>query len=162
MRLSIIVAMAANRVIGRDNQLPWHLPADLKHFKQLTTGKPILMGRKTWESIGRPLPERTNIVITRDTDYTAAGCVVVHSIDAALRAAGHNDEVMVIGGSELYRQVLPQATTIYLTRVHADIQGDAVFPEIDESEWREVERIDCEPDEKNTHAYSFITLQRVA
>jgi dihydrofolate reductase len=161
MRLSIVVAMAANRVIGRDNQLPWHLPADLKHFKQLTTGKPILMGRKTWESIGRPLPERTNIVITRDTDYTAAGCVVVHSIDAALRAAGHNDEVMVIGGSELYRQVLPQVTTIYLTRVHADIEGDTVFPEIDESEWREVERIDCEPDEKNAYAYSFITLERV-
>ena len=162
MRLSIVVAMAANRVIGRDNRLPWHLPADLKHFRQLTTGKPILMGRKTWESIGRPLPERTNIVITRDTDYAAAGCVVVHSIDAALRAAGHNDEVMVIGGSELYRQVLPQVTTIYLTRVHADIEGDAVFPEIDESEWREVERTDCVPDEKNAHAYSFITLERVA
>jgi dihydrofolate reductase len=162
MRLSIVVAMAANRVIGRDNQLPWHLPADLKHFKQLTTGKPILMGRKTWESIGRPLPERTNIVITRDTGYTAAGCVVVHSFDAALRAAGHNDEVMVIGGSELYRQVLPQVTTIYLTRVHAEIEGDAVFPEIDASEWREVERTDCEPDEKNAYAYSFITLQRVA
>jgi dihydrofolate reductase len=162
MRLSIVVAMAANRVIGRDNQLPWHLPADLKHFKQLTTGKPILMGRKTWESIGRPLPERTNIVITRDTGYTAAGCVVVHSIDAALRAVGHNDEVMVIGGSELYRQVLPQVTTIYLTRVYADIEGDAVFPEIDASEWREVERTDCEPDEKNAYAYSFITLERVA
>ena len=161
MKLSIIVAMAANGVIGRGNQLPWHLPADLKHFKQLTTGKPILMGRKTWESIGRPLPERTNIVITRDTDYTAAGCVVVHSLEAALRAAEHNDEVMVIGGSELYRQVLPEVSTIYLTRVHADIDGDAFFPKLDESEWREAERTDCEPDKKNAHAYSFITLQRV-
>lgn len=161
MKLSIVVAMAANHVIGRDNQLPWHLPADLKHFKQLTTGKPILMGRKTWESIGRPLPERTSIVITRDPDYTAAGCVVVHSIDAALRAAEHHDEVMVIGGSELYRQVLPQVSTIYLTRVHADIEGDAVFPKLDDSEWREVERTDCEPDENNAHVYSFITLERV-
>ncbi|MFV1973168.1 MAG: type 3 dihydrofolate reductase [Thiohalobacterales bacterium] len=161
MKLSIVVAMAANHVIGRDNQLPWHLPADLKHFKQLTTGKPILMGRKTWESIGRPLPERTSIVITSDPDYTAAGCVVVHSIDAALRAAEHHDEVMVIGGSELYRQVLPQVSTIYLTRVHADIEGDAVFPKLDDSEWREVERTDCEPDENNAHVYSFITLERV-
>jgi dihydrofolate reductase len=161
MKLSIVVAMAANCVIGRDNQLPWHLPADLKHFKQLTTGKPILMGRKTWESIGRPLPERTNIVITRDTDYTAAGCVVVHSLEAALRAVEHNEEAMVIGGSELYRQVLPEVSTIYLTRVHADIEGDTFFPELGDSEWREVERIDCEPDENNTHACSFITLERV-
>ena len=161
MKLSIIVAMTADRVIGRDNQLPWHLPADLKHFKQLTTGKPILMGRKTWESIGRPLPERTNIVITRDTGYTAAGCVVVHSLEAALRAAKHNQEIMVIGGSELYCQVLPEVSTIYLTQVHADVEGDAIFPEIDAREWREVERIDCESDEKNSHAYSFVTLERV-
>jgi len=161
MKLSIVVAMAANGVIGRDNQLPWHLPTDLKHFKQLTTGKPILMGRKTWESIGRPLPERTNIVITRDPDYQAAGCVVVHSIDAALRAVEHHKEAMVIGGSELYRQVLPDVSTIYLTRVHADIEGDAVFPELDAGEWREVERTDCEPDENNALAYSFITLVRV-
>ncbi|MDH3900696.1 MAG: type 3 dihydrofolate reductase [Gammaproteobacteria bacterium] len=162
MKLSIVVAMAANGVIGRDNRLPWHLPADLKHFKQLTTGKPILMGRKTWESIGRPLPERTNIVITRDADYTAAGCIVVHSIEEALRAAEHSDEVMVIGGAELYRQILPEVSTIYLTRVHADTEGTTLFPELDESEWREVERIDCEPDERNAHAYSFITLERVA
>ena len=129
MKLSIVVAMADNRVIGQDNRLPWHLPADLKHFKQLTTGKPILMGRKTWESIGRPLPERTNIVITRDPDYQAAGCTVVHSVDAALRAAEPHSEVMVIGGAELYRQVLPEVSTIYLTQVHADVEGDTVFPE---------------------------------
>ena len=115
MKLSIIVAAAANGVIGRDNQLPWRLPADLRHFKQTTMGKPILMGRKTWESIGRPLPGRTNIVITRDSDYAAAGCVVVNSIDAALLAAGSQDEIMVIGGAELYRQVLPRTDTIYLT-----------------------------------------------
>ena len=162
MKLSIIVAMAANGVIGRDNQLPWHLPADLKHFRKLTTGKPILMGRKTWESIGRPLPERTSIVITRNRDYTAEGAVVVNSIEAALKAAAPNDEIMIIGGSELFRQVLPEVSTIYLTRVHADIEGTTFFPEPEESEWREVERIDHEPDEKNSYAYSFITLERVA
>ena len=162
MKISIVVAMAANRVIGRDKQLPWHLPADLKHFKETTMGKPILMGRKTWESIGRPLPGRTNIVITRDEDYVAPGCVVVHSIEAALQAAGEVDEVMVIGGAEFYRQVLPQADTIYLTRVHRGFEGDTRFPELDEAEWEEVGRIDCKADEKNPHAYSFIRLDRVS
>jgi len=161
MKVSIIVAMAANGVIGRDNQLPWHLPADLKHFRQTTMGKPILMGRKTWESIGRPLPGRTNIVITRDSAYSAAGCEVVTSIDAAITAAGEQDEVMVIGGAELYRQVLPYTDTIYLTRIHEVFEGDTRFPEIRNSEWHQVERIDCEADEKNTHDYSFIRLDRV-
>lgn len=162
MKISIIVAMAENRVIGRDNQLPWHLPADLKHFKATTLGKPILMGRKTWESIGRPLPERTNIVITRDENYTASGCVVVHSLDAALRAAEHHAEVMIIGGAELYRQVLPQADTLYLTLVHGEFEGDTRFPQWETDAWREVERIDHEADDRNPHAYSFITLERVA
>ena len=162
MKISIIVAMAENRVIGRDNQLPWHLPADLKHFKATTLGKPILMGRKTWESIGRPLPERTNIVITRDGNYTASGCVVVHSLDAALSAAEHHAEVMIIGGAELYRQVLPQADTLYLTLVHGEFEGDTRFPQWETDAWREVERIDHEADDRNPHAYSFITLERVA
>jgi dihydrofolate reductase len=162
MRISLVVAMAANGVIGRDNGLPWHLPADLQHFKRITMGKPILMGRKTWESIGRPLPGRTSIVITRDTGYVAPGCIVVHSIDAALQAAAdHADEAMVIGGAEFYRQVLPRADTLYLTRVHADFEGDTFFPEPDASEWREVERRDCEPDEKNPYRYSFIRLDRI-
>lgn len=161
MRMSLIVAMAANRVIGRDNRLPWHLPADLKHFRRLTLGKPVLMGRRTWESIGRPLPERTNIVITRDADYSAPGCVVVHSLEAALRAAGHHPEVMVIGGAELYRQALPQAGRIYLTEVHGNFEGDTFFPGLQAGAWREVERTDFEPDEKNSHAYSFVTLERV-
>ncbi|MDX2418241.1 MAG: type 3 dihydrofolate reductase [Xanthomonadales bacterium] len=161
MKISIIVAMAANGVIGRDNQLPWHLPADLKHFKQTTMGKPILMGRKTWESIGRPLPGRTNIVITRDSAYTAAGCEVVHSIDAAITAAGEQDEVMVIGGAELYRQVLPATDTIYLTRIHEAFEGDTRFPEMRDTEWHQVERVDFEADEKNSHGYSFIRLDRV-
>ena len=161
MKISIIVAMAANGVIGRDNQLPWHLPADLKHFKQTTMGKPILMGRKTWESIGRPLPGRLNIVITRDSTYSAAGCEVVNSIDAAITAAGERDEVMVIGGAELYRQVLPYTDTIYLTRIHEAFEGDTRFPEIRHTEWHQVERVDHEADEKNSHDYSFIRLERV-
>ncbi len=162
MKISIIVAMSTNRVIGRDNQLPWHLPADLKHFKQTTMGKPILMGRKTWESIGRPLPGRTNIVITRDENFEAPGCVVVHSIDSALQAAGQQDEIMVIGGADFYCQALPRADAIYLTLVHEDFEGDVFFPELDEAGWKEVERVDCEADDRNPHAYSFIRLDRVS
>ncbi|HYQ71818.1 MAG TPA: dihydrofolate reductase [Gammaproteobacteria bacterium] len=163
MRISIIVAMAANGVIGRDNGLPWHLPADLQHFKRITMGKPILMGRRTWESIGRPLPGRTSIVVTRDTGYAAPGCIVVHSVEAGLQAAeACADEVMVIGGAECYRQVLPLTDTLYLTRIHADFEGDTFFPVLDESEWREVGRSDCAPDEKNPYPYSFIRLERAA
>ena len=162
MKISIVVAMAANRVIGRDNRLPWHLPADLKHFRETTMGKPILMGRKTWESIGRPLPGRTSIVISRDTDYAAPGCVVVHSIEAALQAAGAQDEVMVIGGAELYRQVLARAGSIYLTLVHHDFEGDARFPRLDEAEWEEVGRVDCKADDANPYDYSFIRLGRAS
>ncbi|NNJ94224.1 MAG: type 3 dihydrofolate reductase [Halobacteria archaeon] len=162
MKISIIVAMADNRVIGHDNHLPWHLPADLKHFKATTMGKPIIMGRKTWESIGRPLPGRTNIVVTRDARYTADGCVVVHSVDAALQACSADEEVMVIGGAEFYRQVLPHASTLYLTLVHDRFDGDAFFPELDACEWREVDREDFDADADNPHAYSFIRMERVA
>ena len=162
MKISIVVAMAANHVIGNDNRLPWHLSADLKHFKAITMGKPIVMGRKTWESIGRPLPGRTNIVITRDHDYIADGCVVVHSIEGALAAASDHDEVMVIGGAEFYRQVLPRTSTIYLTRIHRGFAGDTVFPELDDDAWCEVGREDFEADADNPHAYSFIRLERVA
>jgi dihydrofolate reductase len=161
MKISIVVAMDTNGVIGRDNGLPWHLPADLQHFKRTTMGKPILMGRKTYESIGRPLPGRTNIVITRDTAYRAAGCVVVNSIDAALQAAGGQDEIMVIGGAEFYRQALPQTDTIYLTRIHATFSGDTFFPELKAADWREVERSDHAADSRNPHDYSFIRLDRV-
>jgi dihydrofolate reductase len=161
VKIAIVVAMADNRVIGRDNRLPWHLPADLRHFRQLTVGKPVLMGRKTHESIGRPLPERTNIVVTRDRSYEAPGCIVVHSIESALKAVGDREEVMVIGGMDFYRQLLPKADRLYLTLVHAAFEGDARFPELDEREWREVERMDCAPDEKNPWPYSFIRLERV-
>ena len=162
MKLSLIVAMADNHVIGHNNRLPWHLPADLKHFRAITLGKPVLMGRKTWESIGRPLPGRTNIVITRNADYLAADCVVVHSLDEALRAAGSAGEVMVIGGAELYRQALPQADTLYLTLVHGEFEGDTRFPDWRPDDWRETARIDHGPDDRNPHAYSFITLERIA
>ena len=162
MKLSVIVAMAANRVIGHENRLPWHLPADLQHFKATTLGKPVLMGRKTWESIGRPLPGRTNIVITRDTAYTAEGCVVAHSLGEAIQAAGEAEEIMIIGGAELYRQALPQTDRLYLTLVHGDFEGDTRFPEWQQDEWRETARIDHGADDKNPHAYSFITLERIA
>ena len=161
MKISIVVAMDTKGVIGRDNGLPWHLPADLQHFKRTTMGKPILMGRKTHESIGRPLPGRTNIVITRDTGYRAEGCVVVNSIDAALEAAGEQEEIMVIGGAEFYRQVLPRTDTIYLTRIHEIFTGDTFFPELNDADWREVERSDHAADEKNPHDYSFIRLDRM-
>jgi dihydrofolate reductase len=154
--------MADNRVIGHENRLPWHLPADLQHFKAITIGKPVLMGRKTWESIGRPLPGRTNIVITRDAGYIAEGCVVAHSLEEAVRAAGEVAEVMVIGGAQLYREALPLADTLYLTLVHAEFQGDTRFPEWRAEQWRETGRTDHEPDDRNPHAYSFITLERVA
>ena len=157
----MVVAMDTSGVIGRDNGLPWHLPADLQHFKRTTMGKPILMGRKTYESIGRPLPGRTNIVITRDTGYRAEGCVVVNSIEAALAVAGNQDEIMVIGGAEFYRQVLPRTDTIYLTRIHDSFDGDTCFPELNAADWREVERSDHAADEKNPHDYSFIRLDRV-
>jgi dihydrofolate reductase len=161
VRIAIVVAMDTNGLIGRDNGLPWHLPADLQHFKQITMGRPILMGRKTHESIGRPLPGRTNIVITRDAGYQAAGCVVVNSIDAALQAAGEQDEIMVIGGAEFYRQVLPRTDTIYLTRIHETFTGDTFFPELSAADWREVERSDQAADASNPHDYSFIRLERV-
>ena len=161
MKISMVVAMDTKGVIGRDNELPWHLPADLQHFKRTTMGKPILMGRKTHESIGRPLPGRTNIVITRDNGYRAAGCVVVNSIDAALEAAGEQDEIMVIGGAEFYRQVLPRTDTIYLTRIHESFDGDTRFPELNTADWREVERNDQVADAKNPHDYSFIRLDRI-
>jgi len=161
MKISMVVAMDTKGVIGRDNELPWHLPADLQHFRKTTMGKPILMGRKTHESIGRPLPGRTNIVITRDNGYRAAGCVVVNSIDAALEAAGEQDEIMVIGGAEFYRQVLPRTDTIYLTRIHESFDGDTRFPELNTADWREVERNDQVADAKNPHDYSFIRLDRI-
>jgi dihydrofolate reductase len=160
MRIALIVAMAENRVIGRNNQLPWHIPADLGHFKTLTMGKPIIMGRKTHESIGRPLPGRDNIVITADRLYQAEGCQVVHSIDQALQAAGSCEEAMIIGGANLYRQTLKDAGRLYLTLVKAEPQGDAWFPEIEPQQWREIEREAHKADQNNKYDYDFVVLDR--
>jgi len=159
--IAFVVAVAENGVIGRDNQLIWHLPADLRHFKELTLGHPIIMGRRTFESIGRPLPGRTNIVVTRHLDWQAKGCTTAYSVPTALELAQQSDEqVFVIGGAEIYRQALPAADTIYLTEVHHSFEGDVIFPEINHSEWRESTRERHEPDEKHAYAYSFVTLQR--
>ena len=161
-RIALIAAMTDDRVIGIENRLPWKLPADMKWFRQHTLGKPIVMGRKTFESFGsKPLPERLNIVITRDRNYRAEGAVVVHDIDEALAAAGDAEEVMIIGGASFYEQMLPQADRLYLTFVHADVKGDAWFPEFDRSQWREVFREDHEADEKNPYGYRFVILERV-
>ena len=160
MRVSLIAALAQNGVIGRDNQLPWRLRADLQHFKRLTMGKPIIMGRRTWESIGRALPGRTNIVVTRDTALRAEGGVVVHSIEQALEAAGNSDEVFIIGGANLYAQTLPLADRLYLTRVKAEVAGDSWFPELVPGEWREVRRDSIGADEHNEYACDFVVLER--
>ena len=160
--------MARNRVIGRDGGLPWRLSADLKHFKSVTMGKPVLMGRKTFESIhamlGGPLPGRSNIIITRDADYGAEGCLVVHGFEAAVRAAediAHNDgvdEIMVIGGAEIYARALGEADRLYLTEIDADIDGDAKFPQFDRTRWREISREDHPSGDAEALGYSFVTL----
>lgn len=139
-RLSLIVAMARNRVIGIENRLPWHLPEDLKHFKNLTMGHHIIMGRKTYESIGRPLPGRTTVIVSRDPGYTMAGCLVAHSLDAAVRMSEGDDEVFFVGGSSLYEQAMPLAERLYITEIQADYEGDAHFPEIDRTVWHETAR----------------------
>jgi dihydrofolate reductase len=151
--ITIIVATSKNKVIGDSNSLIWHLPADLKRFKELTTGNPIVMGRKTYESIGRPLPNRRNIIITRDVKYDVEGCEVVNSLEEALMIC--NNDCFIIGGGEIYRQSMSIADKIYLTLVHEDFEGDTEFPEIG-SEWKMVTSQDFEPDEKNKHKYSFI------
>jgi dihydrofolate reductase len=162
MKISLIVAMDRNRLIGRGNALPWHLPAELQHFKALTLGKPILMGRKTYESIGRPLPGRHNIVISRNPDFSAPGCTVVASVEAALAAAGDVEEVMVIGGAQLYAELLPRAQRIYLTRIEAEFDGDAWFPPLADATWQEVACSTQAADERNPYSYSFVTLERRA
>lgn len=158
--VSLIVAMAQNGVIGRDNTLPWRLPEDLKRFRAFTLGKPILMGRKTFESIGRPLPGRTNFVLTRDRGWSAAGVTVVHSVEAALAQAVGNEELVAIGGAEIYRLVLPFARRIYLTHVHADVPGDTFFPEFDAAQWADVECSVHPADERHAYPVTFMTLER--
>ena len=151
--------MARHGVIGKDNGLPWHLPADLKHFKATTLGKPILMGRKTYESIGKPLPGRTNIVLTRDASWSATGTVVVGTMAEALRVAGDAPELAVIGGAEVFRLFLPMARRLHLTRILADFDGDTFFPPLDAG-WIELDCRDYAPDAANAYAMQFVTLER--
>ena len=160
MRLALIAAMADGRVIGLDNGMPWHLPADLKHFRNLTVGKPVIMGRKTIESIGKALPKRRNIVVTRRSDFEMEGCEAAQSIDAAVDLVANEEEVMIIGGASIYEQTLERADILYLTYIHAHFDGDTHFPVVDETLWEETGREAFEPDEKNPHAYTFVTLQR--
>jgi dihydrofolate reductase len=159
--ISIIVAVAENGVIGSDNRLPWHLPDDLQRFKALSLGKPIVMGRRTFDSIGRPLPGRTNIVVSRQSGLAIQGTLVVHSLDEALRAAGAVPEIVVIGGAEIFRQVLPRTNTIHLTRVQARVAGDIFFPELDSAQWQESAVEHHAADERHQYAFSFVTLQRI-
>lgn len=162
MMLTAIAAMAENYTIGRHNQLPWHLPADLKHFKSITSGNTVLMGRKTFTSIGKPLPNRVNIVVTRDSDFQVAGCTVAPSIDKALEMAKNADtrEVFVIGGAEIYKQLLPKIDRIYLTIVHHEFDGDAYFPTLMPHEWKEISRERHPADVDNPYEYSFVMLER--
>ena len=159
--ISIIVATSANGVIGRGGNLPWHLSDDLKRFKQLTLGKPIVMGRKTFESIGRALPGRQNIVLTQQSEFVADNCDVVSSVGAAIAIAGDADEVIVIGGGEIYELFLPLAERIYMTRVHMDIDGDARFPELDDDQWQETSHSDHCAGESNDYAFTINVLERI-
>jgi dihydrofolate reductase len=160
MLISMIVAMAANRVIGADNKIPWRLPRDQQRFKTITMGKPIVMGRKTYDSIGRPLPGRHNIVVTQNPAYQAEGCTVVHSPEAALAAAGEVAEVVIIGGAYLYETFLPLSGRIYLTILDESFPGDVFFPELNGAEWQTTLAEVHEPDEKNAHRYQFLILDR--
>lgn len=156
MIISLIAAMGRNRVIGKDNSLPWKLPADMKRFRELTLGKPVVMGRKTFESIGKPLPNRKNIILTRDKNYRADGCIVVHSAKGALKAAEGAQEAMIIGGEQIFREFLPKASRMCLTFIGKDFEGDAYFPEYSKNEWKEVKREEHE----NDYEYAFVDLER--
>jgi len=163
MTIALIAALSENRVLGKDNELVWHLPKDMRWFKTKTMGYPVVMGRKTFESFGNPLPGRTNIVITRNPDYQAEGTIVVTSLDAALAEAAryHTDTIFVAGGAEIYRQALPLADTMYLTHVHAQVEGDAFFPEFSEVEWQPVATESVPADEKHAYPFDFVTWKRV-
>jgi len=157
--VSIIVAADENNIIGRDNDLIWHLPDDLKHFKELTTGHAIIMGRKTFESIGKPLPDRTSIIITRNPDHQVEGCVTVHSLQEALNAVEDDKESFIIGGEQIYRLALPMADRVYLTRVHHQFDGDRVFPNLGRG-WQEVSREAHPMDERHAYRFTFLTYER--
>jgi dihydrofolate reductase len=156
--ISFVVAMDENRAIGKDNDLPWYLPNDLKYFKKVTMGKPIVMGRKTYESIGKPLPGRENIVLTRDGNYKAEGITVVHSVDEVLQK---EEEICVIGGSEVFKLFLPVADRLYITEIHETFEADTYFPELNENEWKEVSREPGIIDEKNKYTHDFVVYEKI-
>ena len=158
-RVSIIVAMARNRVIGRDGQLPWHIPEDLKRFKQLTMGHHIVMGRKTWDSLGRLLPGRRHVIVSRQPDYRVPGAQIVRSLDTAIAACAGDEEIFIIGGGEIYRQALTLTDRIYLTQVALDAEGDTAFPELQPQNWKEAAR-EHKVDPASGIEYVFLTLQR--
>jgi len=160
-RLSIIVAMARNRVIGANNAIPWHLPAELGMFKAITMGHHIIMGRNTWESIGRLLPGRTTVIVTRRRDFCVPGAIVADSLDAALAACRNDDEVFVIGGAQLYAAALPRADRIYLTQVDADVEGDTLMPQFDLAQWRERSAQAFSADDKNPYDYKLTVFERI-
>jgi dihydrofolate reductase len=160
MKLSLIAAVSRNNVIGKDNKMPWHLPADLQFFKTTTLGKPIIMGRKTWESLGRILPGRRHIVVTRNKDYTAEGVEIIHSTDAALKQASNVDEAVIIGGAHLYEEMLPLTDRLYLTEIDAEFEGDTFFPEWNKEVWEVVSSETHPADEKNSFPYRFVVYDR--
>lgn len=164
-RIALIWAMARNRVIGYRNTLPWRLPADMQHFKALTSGHTVIMGRKTYESLGRALPNRVNIVISRNPEYVPAGCLVANNPEQAIDMARQHptsgeQEIFVIGGENLYHQMLPRADRLYITQVDAEVEGDAWFPEFDRDDWRELARRQLPADDRNPYACTFLTLER--
>ena len=160
MIVTIVVAIAENYAIGKNNQLLWHMHADLKHFKQITSGHTVIMGRRTYDSVGKPLPNRRNIIITRQ-DISIPGCEVVKSVDEALELCAGEEEVFIVGGAEIYKLAMDQTDRIYLTIIHHSFDADTVFPEIDYMQWKETAREDHQPDEKHKYSYSFITLDRI-
>ena len=159
--ISIIVAVAKNGVIGDKNSLLWHLREDMIHFRTTTSGHPVVMGRKTYDSIGRPLPKRTNVVITRDTNLAIEGCTVVHSLDEAVAMFDKSEEVFIIGGAQIYKQALPIADRIYLTVIDKEYEGDTSFPEIDYSAWKDISREEYPRGEEFEHPFAFITLEKL-
>jgi dihydrofolate reductase len=160
VRIALVVAIARNGVIGRDNALPWRLPDEMAHFRRVTMGKPVVMGRRTWESLRKPLAGRANIVVTSRPGYEAAGAIVVHSLEEAWRAAGHADEVCVIGGTTLYAETLPIADVIYLTEVDADVEGDTRFPGFDRRKWEETEVARHPADDRHAYPFRILELRR--
>ena len=159
--LSIIVAVSENNVVGKENKLPWKLSADLKRLKSLTMGHHIIMGRKTWESLGKALPGRINVVITTDKNFKAEGGIVVHSLKEALAISSTDDEIFIFGGGKIFKEAMSLVKKIYMTRVHSIIDGDTYFPVLDMNDWKKISREDFKADEKNQYDYSFVTLERV-